>query len=88
MIEAEGEDHAAGERVLIGAAGLVPVGIWPQALVEVAAVEIDDVIGLLDDLRRDQVRRAIGLRAVHLPRVHPVHVLAVGRIEMRHNFLE
>ena len=87
VIEAERQHHPPRECVLLGLAGLVPIRIRPQALVDVAAVEVDHVIGLLDDLR-DQVRGAIGLGAVHFARIHPVHVLAVGRIKVRDDFLE
>ena len=88
VIETEREDHRFRDRVLGAAAGLVPVPVRPQALVDVAAVKVDHVIGLLDDLGRDQMRRAIGLRAIRTAGIHPVHVLAVGGIEVRHDLHE
>jgi hypothetical protein len=64
VIEAEGEHHRARELVLFLIAGHCPVAVGPQVLVEVAAVQIDQVIARLDDFLRDDKRRAIGLRAV------------------------
>src|ERR1700694_5128549 len=42
VIEAEGEDHVLGCAVLRFPAGGSPVGIWAQALVEVAPVVVDE----------------------------------------------
>jgi hypothetical protein len=88
VIETEREDHRFRNRVLGGSAGLVPVRVRPQALVDVAAVKVDHVIGLLDHQGRDQMRGAIGLRAIRTAGIHPVHVLAVGGIEVRHDLHE
>src|SRR5205807_7277812 len=65
VIEPEGEHHRLRGVVLLLVAGDGPVAVWPEALVEIAAVEINQVIAFLDDLLRDHERRALGLRAAH-----------------------
>ena len=74
--------------VLLLVAGHRPVAVRPQVFVEVAAVQIDQVIAALDDLLRHDVRRAIGLRALRIARIEPVHVLVVRRVDVRHDALE
>ena len=88
VVEAEREHHAERCGVLGGAAGLLPVRVRPQVLVDVAAVEVDEVIAPLDDLRGDGVRGPLGLRAIRTPGIHAIHVLAVHRVEVRHDLRE
>ena len=88
VVETEGEHHAARDLVLPLIAGHRPVPVRPEALVQIAAVEIDQVIALLDDLLGDRERRAIGLRPAGIPRIEPVHALVVDGVDVRRDLLE
>ena len=88
VIQAEGEHHAARKVVLLLTAGHRPVAVRPQVFIEVAAVQVDQVIAFLYNLFRDHVRRALGLRPAHGARIEPIHALVVDGIDMRHEALE
>jgi hypothetical protein len=88
VVEAEREDHAARDVVELRVSGLRPVGVRAQVLVEVAAVQVDEVVAALHDLPRHREQRALGLRSVGAPRVETVHALAVHRIDVRDLLLE
>src|SRR5439155_11544426 len=64
VIETECQHHLARNLVLLFVAGLRPVTVRPQALVQIAAVQIDQMIALFHDLFGDQKRSAIGLRPI------------------------
>ena len=53
VIETECQNHLAGNLVLLFVARLRPVTIRPQALVQIAAVQIDQMIALFDHLFSD-----------------------------------
>jgi hypothetical protein len=83
VVEAKGEDHFFGNAVLLGFAGGSPVGVWAEALVQVAAVVVDQVVAAINHLSRDQERSPLGLRAVGLAGVEAIHAFAVDRIDVR-----
>src|SRR5476649_2779247 len=88
VVEAEREHHRLREVVLLLIAGHRPVAVRPQVLVEIAAVEIDQVVALLDDFSGDHERRAIALRAVRVAGIAAVHALVVRRVHVRRELLE
>ena len=69
-------------------AGHGPVAVRTQVFVEIAAVEIDEVIARLHHRFRDDVRGALGLRAAGIARVEAIHALAVDGVDVRHDLLE
>src|SRR5713226_9509050 len=86
VIEAEGEDHFLRGAVLGFAAGGAPVGVRAEALVEVAAVVVDEVVAAVDDFLGDEVRGALGLGAVGFAGIKAVHAFVVDGIDVG-NFL-
>ena len=86
--QSERQHHRARRLVLFLIPGDRPVAIGREVLVEVAAMEVDHVIGLLDDFLGDDVQRSFGLRALRIARIEPVHVLVVCGVKVRSNPLE
>ena len=89
VVEAEGEDHFLGGAVL-GFAALPgrPVGVGAEALVEVAAVVVDEVVAAVDDFLGDEEGGAVGLRAVGFAGIEAVHAFVVDGIDVRDFQLE
>src|SRR5216684_2820822 len=88
VVEAEGKDHFLGGAVLGFAAGGAPVGVGAEAFVEVAAVVVDEVVAAVDDFLADEVRGALGLRAVEFAGVEAVHAFVVDGIDVGEFLLE
>src|SRR6266851_1860643 len=88
VIEAEGEDHFLGGAVLRFPAGGPPVSVGAEALVEVAAVVVDEVVAAVDDFPGDEVGGTLGLRAVGFAGVETVHAFVVDGIDVRDFLLE
>ena len=65
-----------------------PVSVGTEALVEVSAVEVDQVVAALDDLVRDDKKGPFRLGPICLAGIEAVHALAIDRIEVRHFLLE
>src|SRR5262245_66250429 len=82
VVEAERENHFTRDAILFLVTGFCPIAIGPEALVEIASMQVNQMVALLNDLLRDQERRAVGLRAVHTAWVHSIHALAVYRIKV------
>jgi hypothetical protein len=72
------------DGILLRVTGRRPVGIRPQAFIEIAAVQVNQVVGLFHDLLPHRPRRALGLHSVGIARIETVHALAVHRVHMRH----
>src|SRR6202171_1888481 len=51
-VDAESQQHLAGDSILLRVAADSPIAVGAQAFVEVAAVQIDQVVGPLDDFLR------------------------------------
>ncbi len=88
VIEPERQRHSFRKVVLLLVAGHGPVAVRPQVLVQVAAVQIDQVIALFDDLAGDRQRGALRLGAGGRTGVKAVHALVVDRIDVRREALE
>src|SRR5882672_3484151 len=88
VIKAEGEDHILGGAVLRFPAGGSPVGVGAEALVEVAAMVVNEVIAAVDDFLGDEERSALGLRAVGFAGIEAVHALVVDGIDVGNFLLE
>jgi len=73
---------------MLGVSGFGPVRVWPQILVDIAAVVIHQVVAALDNLFCDRIRNALRLRAIRLAGIKAVHALAVHRIHVRHFLLK
>src|SRR6185503_16016471 len=59
--------------------GTIPVTVGPQRLVAVTGVHVDQIVGFGYDFLGYGVRNPLGDRAVLLPRVDPVEILAIDR---------
>jgi len=59
-----------------------PVSVGAEALVEVAAVVVDEVVTVVDDFLGDEVGGALRLRAVGFAGVEAVHAFVVHRIDV------
>ncbi len=59
-----------------------------EALVEVAAVVVDEVVAAVDDFLGDEVGGTVGLRAVRFAGVEAVHAFVVHRIDVGDFLLE
>src|SRR5467141_495865 len=88
VIKAEGEDHILGGAILRFPAGGSPVGVGGEALVEVAAMVVDEVIAAVDDFPGDEERSSLGLRAVGFAGIEAVHALVVDGIDVGNFLLE
>ena len=88
VIKAEGEHHSARSCVELLVSCFGPIGIWTQTLVEVSAMQVNQVVAFFDYLLSDQPGCAFGLRAVRIARIKAVHALAVNGIYVRHFLLE
>src|SRR5882672_9439609 len=83
VIEAESKDHLLGDAILLFPSRWPPVGVRTKALVEVAAVVVDEIVAAVDDLFGDEEGGALGLRAVGFARVEAVHAFVVDGIDVR-----
>src|SRR5208283_73843 len=83
VIQAEGENHVLGDAILRGVTGGPPVGVGAEALVEVTAVIVNQVIATIDDLFGDEEGSAIGLRSIGFAGIEAVHALVINRIDVR-----
>lgn len=88
VIHAECKDHPARNGVKFFIACFRPVSVRAQILVEVSAVKVNKIIRTLYDLLMDSPRRTFCLRPIRLAGIHPIHILAVDRIQMWNLLLE
>jgi hypothetical protein len=86
VIESEGEREVARDAINFFIPGNSVVAVRAKVFVEIAAMEIDQVVRFVDDLLRDQERNAVGLRAVHFAGIKSIHTFIVDGIYVR-NFL-
>src|SRR5258708_34654523 len=82
VIKAEGEDHILGGAILRFPAGGSPVGVGAEALVEVAAMVVDEGIAAVDDFPGDEERSPLGMRAVGFAGLQSVQDLVVYGVEV------
>src|SRR5207237_4259142 len=78
VIEAEGEDHFLGGAVLGFAASGAPVCVGAKALVEVAAMVVNEIVAAVDDFLSEEVGGALGWRAVGFGGLNWSHALFVA----------
>ena len=83
VIETEGEGHGFRVGIELRFAGFGPVGVAAQVFVEIAAMQIDDVIGFVDHLRGHGGGNAFGLRSIGLAGVHAVQAFAIDGVDVR-----
>src|SRR6202166_5430708 len=83
VIQAKSENHLLRDVVLRVFAGGSPVSVGPEALVEVSAVIVDQVVRAIHDLFSDEQRRAIRLRSIGFAWIEAVHALVIYRIDVR-----
>ena len=57
-----------------------PVGVRAEALVQITAVVVDQIITSIDDLLGDKKGRTFRLRPIGLPRVEAVHAFVIDRV--------
>jgi hypothetical protein len=88
VIEAEGEHHTPRHLVLFLVASHSPVAVWPQVLVQIAPVQVDEVIALLDDFFRHGERGAFCLSPGCGTRIKAIHALVVDRVDVWRQALE
>ena len=88
VIEPEGQHHSARGRVEPFVSRFRPVGVRTQALVEVAAVQIDQVVAFLDNFFCDQPGGPFGLCTVCIARIKTIHALPICGIHMRYFLFE
>ena len=88
MIQAKGKGHVASDGILLVVAGLRPVAVRAEVLIQVAAVVINQIIAALHYLFGDQVGGALGLGAILLARIKAIHAFAVYRVDVRDLLLE
>ena len=88
VIESEGEREIARDAINLFISGDGVVAVGAKVFVKIAAVQIDQVIGFVDDLLRHQERDAIGLRAVHFAGIKAIHTFIVDGIYVRNFLLE
>src|SRR5262249_34390495 len=82
VVEPKGEHHFLGCPVLGFFASRSPIRVRTEALVEVAAVIVDQVVTSVDNLLGDQKRRTVGLCPIFLPRIEAIHALVIDRINV------
>src|SRR4029079_4973733 len=63
MVQTKGDQHLARNLILLLISGFGPITVRPQTFVQVAAVKVDQVIALLNNLFGNQVRSALSLSA-------------------------
>lgn len=63
-------------------AEIAPVRVGAQRLISIAGVHVDEIVRLVDDLRRDGVRDPLGDRPVRPARVHAIEILLVPWISV------
>src|SRR5258708_5992717 len=83
VIKAERENHLLRDLVLRVFARGSPVSVGPEALVEVAAVIVDQVVRAIHDLFGDEEGSAVRLRSIGFAWVEAVHALVIYRIDVR-----
>ncbi len=88
VIESEGENHLARDAILLGVARFSPIAVGSQAFIDVAAVQVDQMIASLDNLLRDEIGSAFCLRAVPATGIEAIHVFAIDGIEVSDLLLE
>src|SRR6266478_5531275 len=88
VVETESKRHLLRESILLGVSSDQPISVWAKALVEVAAVEVDKVIAAINDLLGDEIRGALGLRAVFFPGIKAIHAFVVDGIDVRNLLFE
>ena len=87
MVEAKSQHHFFGNSILLGFARGAPIGVGAEALVQVTAVVVDQVVAAVDDLFGDEVGGAFSLGAVGFAGVEAIHALVVDGVYVR-NFLQ
>jgi len=82
VIEAKGQNHFFRGAVLGFAADGGPVAVGAEALVEVAAVVVDEVVAAVDYFLCNEEGSAVGLGAVGFTWVEAVHAFVVHGIDV------